>query len=94
MMTVLTAEASFKPGAAMVSDGQRKSREIEKAWRRHDRSQARVPAPVRRELKRVKRELATTAEVIEAELRQPARLADCIIRRGLARQRAIERAYR
>ena len=74
--------------------GRNVSREVEKAWRMHDPWQGRVPYWVRCALHDFKDALSKEAAVIEAHLKgcvPSALIVDCIKRRGLARQRALQR---
>jgi hypothetical protein len=68
--------------------------QIERAWREHDAMQGRVPFVVRSALRKFKDELAKEAAIVEAHLygcTPSAMITDCIKRRGLSRQRALQR---
>jgi hypothetical protein len=64
--------------------------EKERSWRAHDPNQGRVPWRARRHLEVFKRALLAPAARIERYVALPSPLlADCLQRRGVARQRAV-----
>ena len=76
----------------------RRAREVERAWRLHDPwRQGRIPPAAKEALAVFKRGLAAPATAIETHLFAAngipdAVITDCIMRRGVARQRALARA--
>ena len=76
----------------------RKHREVARAWRRHDPQQGRIPLAAKKQLASLKRTLAPAAAVIEHHLYggegfPDHLLTDCILERGIARQRALKTAH-
>jgi hypothetical protein len=69
--------------------------EKERSWRAHDPNQGRVPWRARRQLEVFKRSLLAPAARIEEYVALPNKLlAECLARRGIARQNAVAHLLR